>query len=553
LGVYEKGAPACFEYGVPDSFRADLFQLDLERIEEQYLAMIHRLPSCEPCGLKDDFNGPICYTPDGNPLVGPAPGLRNMWLAEGFSFGITAAGGTGYYLAQLMVEGEAEIDMASLDPKRYGDWITTEFAARKNEECYEHVYILHHPDEERPACRPLRTSPAYDRQVKKGAQFGFVNGWERPNYYGPLDASENFDYESRSFRRGGWWKYAFEEAKAVRENVGLIDATAFTKHVVRGPGATQFLDWFTCNKLPSVGRINLTYALTGAGTTRTEYTIVRIRQDEYYLVSAGAWTAYDSDFLRKTIEDKAPEFGYIECHDVTTQWGVFAIAGPKSRDLLNEIIKDADPSTVLSNKRFPWLTMRNIELGMCPVRAIRVAYTGELGWELHHPIEMQNYLWDQLLAAGKNYGLKLVGARAQNWLRQEKSYRAFGTELGRDATPLEADLPRFVDLSKDFNGKAAMIDKGVRSKCVTLLIDGPADADPWGREVLYSGEARVGRLTSGGYSVAFGKSIGMGYVPPQLAVSGTKLKVKMFNRFWDAEIVQDSPYDPKNAVIRNDG
>jgi dimethylglycine dehydrogenase len=553
LGVYEKGAPACFEYGVPDSFRADLFQLDLERIEEQYLAMIHRLPSCEPCGLKDDFNGPICYTPDGNPLVGPAPGLRNMWLAEGFSFGITAAGGTGYYLAQLMVEGEAEIDMASLDPKRYGDWITTEFAARKNEECYEHVYILHHPDEERPACRPLRTSPAYDRQVKKGAQFGFVNGWERPNYYGPLDASENFDYESRSFRRGGWWKYAFEEAKAVRENVGLIDATAFTKHVVRGPGATQFLDWFTCNKLPSVGRINLTYALTGAGTTRTEYTIVRIRQDEYYLVSAGAWTAYDSDFLRKTIEDKAPEFGYIECHDVTTQWGVFAIAGPKSRDLVNEIIKDADPSTVLSNKRFPWLTMRNIELGMCPVRAIRVAYTGELGWELHHPIEMQNYLWDQLLAAGKNYGLKLVGARAQNWLRQEKSYRAFGTELGRDATPLEADLPRFVDLSKDFNGKAAMIDKGVRSKCVTLLIDGPADADPWGREVLYSGEARVGRLTSGGYSVAFGKSIGMGYVPPQLAVSGTKLKVKMFNRFWDAEIVQDSPYDPKNAVIRNDG
>lgn len=553
LGVYEKGAPACFEYGVPDSFRADLFQLDLERIEEQYLAMIHRLPSCEPCGLKDDFNGPICYTPDGNPLVGPAPGLRNMWLAEGFSFGITAAGGTGYYLAQLMVEGEAEIDMASLDPKRYGDWITTEFAARKNEECYEHVYILHHPDEERPACRPLRTSPAYDRQVKKGAQFGFVNGWERPNYYGPLDASENFDYESRSFRRGGWWKYAFEEAKAVRENVGLIDATAFTKHVVRGPGATQFLDWFTCNKLPSVGRINLTYALTGAGTTRTEYTIVRIRQDEYYLVSAGAWTAYDSDFLRKTIEDKAPEFGYIECHDVTTQWGVFAIAGPKSRDLLNEIIKDADPSTVLSNKRFPWLTMRNIELGMCPVRAIRVAYTGELGWELHHPIEMQNYLWDQLLAAGKNYGLKLVGARAQNWLRQEKSYRAFGTELGRDATPLEADLPRFVDLSKDFNGKAAMMDKGVRSKCVTLLIDGPADADPWGREVLYSGEARVGRLTSGGYSVAFGKSIGMGYVPPQLAVSGTKLKVKMFNRFWDAEIVQDSPYDPKNAVIRNDG
>ncbi|MDF1718321.1 MAG: FAD-dependent oxidoreductase [Antarcticimicrobium sp.] len=554
LGVYEENAPARFEYGVPDSFRADLFPLDLERIESQYMAMIHRVPSCADSGLKDDFNGPICYTPDGNPLVGPAPGLRNMWLAEGFSFGITAAGGTGYYLAQMMVEGEAEIDMASLDPKRYAqNWMTTEYAARKNEECYEHVYILHHPDEERPACRPLRTAPAYDRQKALGAQFGCVNGWERPNYYGPLDAPETFDHDARSFRRGGWWQYAVDEARAIREGVGLIDATAFTKHLVKGPGATQFLDWFTCNKLPKVGRINLTYALTAAGTTRTEYTIVRLGEDEYYLVSAGAWSAYDADFLRKAAEDKAPEFGYIEIQDVTTQWGVFAIAGPKSRDVLNQIVKDADPATVLSNKRFPWLSMREIELGMCPVRAIRVAYTGELGWELHHPMEMQNYLWDQLTAAGEKHGMKLVGARAQNWLRQEKSYRAFGTELGRDATPLEADLPRFVDLSKEFHGKAEMEAKGIRAKCCTLLIDGPDDADPWGREALYDRETRVGRLTSGGYSVAFGKSIGMGYVTADLAVPGTRLKVRMFNELWNAEVVEDSPYDPKNEAIRKDG
>ena len=550
LGVYEKNAPARFEYGVPDSFRADLFQLDLERIEDQYMAMNHRIPSAENCGLKDDFNGPICYTPDGNPLVGPAPGLRNMWLAEGFSFGITAAGGTGDYLAQMMVEGEAEIDMASLDPKRYGDWMTTEYAARKNEEAYDHVYILHHPDEERPACRPLRTSPAYDRQAARGAQFGQVNGWERPNYFAPEGFS---DHDSRSFRRGGWWQHAVDEAKAIREGVGLIDATAFTKHLVRGPGATAFLDWFTCNKLPSVGRINLTYALTGAGTTRTEYTIVRLAQDEYYLVSAGAWSAYDSDYLRKAIADKMPEVGYVECHDVTTQWGVFAIAGPKSRDVLRDLVRDAEPNTVLSNKRFPWLTMRNIELGMVPVRAIRVAYTGELGWELHHPIEMQNHLFDQLEKAGAPHGMKLVGARAQNWLRQEKSYRAFGNELGRDATPLEADLPRFVDLNKEFHGKQAMLDHGIRVKCVTVLIDGPEDADPWGREVLYNGARRTGRLTSGGYSVAFGKSIGMGYVQLQDAVVGTKLKVKMLDQLWEAEVVEDSPYDPKNQRIRADG
>jgi len=554
LGVYEKNAPACFEYGVPDSFRADLFPLDLERIEEQYMAMIHRVPSCEESGLKDDFNGPICYTPDGNPLVGPAPGLRNMWLAEGFSFGITAAGGTGYYLAQMMVDGEAEIDMASLDPKRYGDWMTTEYAARKNEECYDHVYILHHPDEERPACRPLRTAPAYDRQKARGAQFGCVNGFERPNYFGPLDAPDNFDHDSRSFRRGAWWDHAKAEAEAVRNGVGLIDATAFTKHVVKGPGATQFLDWFTCNKLPKIGRINLTYALTAHGTTRTEYTIVRLAEDEYYLVSAGAWTDYDADFLRKSAADKAPEFGYIEIQNVTTQWGVFAIAGPKSRDVLKDVIKDADPDSALSNKRFPWLSARKIELGMCPVNAIRVAYTGELGWELHHPIEMQNYLFDLLEKAGEKHGMKLVGGRAQNWLRQEKSYRAFGNELGRDATPLEADLPRFVDLGKEFQGKATMEAKGIRSTCVTVLIDGPEDADPWGREVLYAEDGtRIGRLTSGGYSVHFGKQIGMGYVKPEHAAVGTKLKVKMFDQLWDAEVQQDSPYDPKNTVIRVDG
>jgi dimethylglycine dehydrogenase len=550
LGPYEKNAPARFLYDVPESFRADLFSLDLERIEEEYMSMIHRIPSTETAGLKDDYNGPICYTPDGNPLVGPAPGLRNMWLAEGFSFGITAAGGVGYYLAQLMVEGEAEIDMASLDPKRFGNWITTEYAARKNEEAYDHVFILHHPDEERPAARGLKTAPSYDRMKARGAQFGQVNGWERPNYFAPMGFD---DHASRSFRRGGWWQYAKAEAEAVRNGVGMVDATAFTKHVLSGPGATEFLDWFTCNKLPRVGRINLTYALTAAGTTRTEYTIVRQDEDKYYLVSSGAWQAYDKDYLEKAIADKTAEFGAMVLQDVTSQYGVFALAGPKSRDVLASLIRDADPETALTNKRFPWLSAKNIELKMCPTMAIRVAYTGELGWELHHPMEMQNYLFDQLMEAGEPHGLKLVGARAQNWLRQEKSYRAFGNELGRDASPLEAGLDRFVDLSKEFHGKQAMEKIGIRSKCVTLLIDGPADADPWGREALYDGDTKVGRLTSGGYSVAFGKAIGMGYVRPDLAVTGTKLKVRMLTQLWDAEIVEDSPYDPTNATIRMNG
>lgn len=237
---------------------------------------------------------------------------------------------------------------------------------------------------------------------------GQVNGWKRPNYC----ALPSFDnHAARRFRRGGWWEHARAEAQAIRETANIIDATAFPKHLVRRhlvrrPRTTAFLNGSTTNRLPEVGRLKLTHALTGAltgaGNPRTEYTL---------------------------------DFGHIDIHDTTPQWGVFALAGPNARVILNRLVRQASPETVLSNKRFPWLSMRNIELGMCPVRSSRVACTGELGCELHHPIEMKNHLWDQLMATGADHGLKPVGARAQNWLRQEKSYRAFGTELGRDATP----------------------------------------------------------------------------------------------------------------------
>ena len=548
LGPYEKNAPARFEFKVPENFRADLFPLDLDRIEQEYLSFIKRIPSTETLGIKDDFNGPICYTPDGNPLLGPAFGLRNLWLAEGFSFGITAAGGAGYYLAQMMINGEAEIDMTSLDPKRYGSWITTEYTARKNEECYEHVYVLHHPDEERPACRPLRTFPCYEKLKNYGAQFGQVNGWERPNYFATKDFN---DLDSRSFRRGKWWEYTKNEAKAIREKVGLIDISAFTKHLVKGPGATLFLDWFTCNNLPKINRISLTYSLTTTGTVRSEYTIVRKSQNEFYLISAGALTDYDKDYLIKNAEDKEKEFGYIEIQDVTSQFGAFAIAGPKSKEFLISMINDKDPSELFSNKNFPWLSSKNIELDMIPILAIRVAYTGELGWELHYPVEFQNKLLDILLKAGKKFDLKLVGSRAQNWLRQEKSYRAFGNELGRDAGLVEAGLDKFVNLNKEFLGKSGLQNRSIKSKCVTLLIDGPKDCDPWGREAIYKEGKTVGRLTSGGYSVVFKKSIGMGYINNELANLGEKLEVKILNQLWPATIVEDSPYDTDNLKLKN--
>jgi dimethylglycine dehydrogenase len=274
---------------------------------------------------------------------------------------------------------------------------------------------------------------------------------------------------------------------------------------VRGPGATAFLDWFTCNKLPKVGRINLTYALTAHGTTRTEYTIVRLAEDDYYLVSAGAWTAYDADFLRKAAEDKRGRVRLDRDPGRDHAMGRLRHRRAEIARCAERDGRDADPATALSNKRFPWLSMREIELGMCPVRAIRVAYTGELGWELHHPIEMQNYLWDQLMAAGEKHGMKLVGARAQNWLRQEKSTAPSAPSWAATPRRSRPGSTASWTSTRTSTARPRWSRRASASKCVTLLIDGPEDADPWGREALYDGDTKVGRLTSGGYSVAFGK------------------------------------------------
>ena len=253
----------------------------------------------------------------------------------------------------------------------------------------------------------------------------------------------------------------------------------------------------------------------------------------------------------KKAQDKEKEFGYIEIQDVTSQFGTFAIAGPKSKELLISLTNSENPEQLFSNENFPWLSSKEIEINMIPTLAIRVAYTGELGWELHYPVEFQNKLLDLLLLSGKNFDLKLVGSRAQNWLRQEKSYRAFGNELGRDACLIEAGLEKFINFNKEFLGKDALQKRNVKSKCVTLLIDGPKDCDPWGREAIYKDGETIGRLTSGGYSVFFEKSIGMGYVDKVYANIGEKLKVKMLNQLWPATIVEDSPYDQNNSKIRN--
>ena len=547
LGPYEKGAPAWGAYGVPDGFKAELLPPDLERLEWHIEEAFHRMPCFEKGGVKTVYNGPISYTPDGNPLVGPAPGLRGLYLAEGFSFGITAAGGAGKYLTQMIIEGEAEIDTLAIDPRRFGAYGTRPYTIAKNEEAYAHVFVLHYPDEERPAARPLRTAPSYDRLKARGAVFGQRFGWERPNFYGP---GGDFT-EAWSFRRGNWWPYVKAEAEAMRHNVGLIEASTFAKYQATGPGVNAWMESLIANRLPvKDGRIQLTHAMTKSGGTRSEFTIMRDGPDSLYIVGAGAAESYDCDYLTRML----PADRSVQLEKKTNSIGVFVVAGPNAAKVLAPLVDRRS----LSNKAMPWLSGQQATVGMAPVRLMRVNYVGELGWEIHHPIEYHNHIFDVLEEAGRPHGMKLVGIRAMNWLRLEKSYRGWGTELSKEVTAWESGLDRFIRLDKkaDFIGRAALerqrAEGGLRWKLVTLLIDGPDDADPWGVESLWSGETAIGRATGGGYSVVFGKQIALGFVRPDYAAEGTRLSIKILGERYPAVVVADSPYDTDNARARVD-
>ncbi len=546
LGPYEKGAPACFADGVPASFEKDLFPGDLERLMPHVEACMARVPSFENAGIKDIVNGPIAYTPDGNPMVGPAFGLPNFWLSEGHSFGITAAGGGGWQLAEWMVEGEPTVDMIGVDPRRFGV-VSKNFAKLKNEEAYEHVFIIHYPMEERPGCRPAKAPPCYDRLDAAGAVFGQRFGWERPNWFAP-EGTERKDLYS--FRRSNWFEPVGNEVRTIRENVGMIELSAFSKFEVEGPGARAFLDRLVANVIPKkLGGITLAHALNPSGSIRSEFTISRLADglwgERFFLISSGAAHDYDLDFLQKHL----PRDGSVILKDTTTQYGVFVLAGPNARKVL-EKLADAD----VSNEAFPWLTLQEMTVGFAPgVRALRVNFVGSLGWELHHPIEYQNHLYDAIMEAGKEFDIGLAGMRAMDSLRLEKSYRLWGTDLNAENSALEAGLNRFVRLNKgDFTGRDALVrqqEEGVPNTYCTIEIDAD-DADPFGNEPVFMDGEVVGRGTAGGYGHYVGKSLMLGYVKSDFAVVGRDCEVRVLDQRRPARIIAESPYDPENAALR---
>jgi dimethylglycine dehydrogenase len=543
LGPYERGAPACFVDGVPATFEKDLFPGDLDRLEPHIEAAINRVPIFGEVGVKEVINGPIAYTPDGSPLIGPAWGLNNFWINEGHSFGITAAAGAGWQLAEWMVEGEPTIDMLGVDPRRFGDYASKAYLKTKNEEAYENVFVIHFHDEERPACRPLKTAPCYDRMKALGAVFGQKFGWERPNWFAPGGVLQEDDW---SFRRSRYFEHVGNECKNVHENVGMLDMTAFSKFTVAGLGAEAYLDNLVANRLPrKIGRINLCHALNANGGVSSEFTIMRDGPEAFYLVSAGAQERYDWDYLCKT----APADGSVRLDKITTQVGVLVVAGPKSRELMSRVT-DAD----LSNEAFPWLTGKPADVGLAPCRVMRINFVGELGWEIHHPMEMQNHIFDTLMEAGRDLEFKPFGIRAMDALRIEKSYRLVGTELSIEYAAFESGLHRFVHPNKGaFIGRDALVawqQRGFSNHFVTLEVGDITDADAIGNEPLFKNGEMVGRATAGGYGWRVGKSLALGFVKPELAEAGTELEIDVLGEMKPAVVVPESPYDPDNAKLR---
>ncbi|HZS32692.1 MAG TPA: FAD-dependent oxidoreductase [Methylomirabilota bacterium] len=542
LGPYERGARPFGVGGIPKDFGADLLPPDPDRLRPIVEGAIARVPVLGRAPVIRIVNGPITYTPDGNPLLGPAFGVRGLWLACGFSFGITQAGGAGQYLAEWIVEGQPSIDLWEVDPRRYGEYATERYAVARCIDIYEDEYAIVYPQDDRRAGRPARTSPLYDRQRAAGAVFGVRNGWEQPYWFAPPGTEAR---DRPSFRRANWFRAVGDEVRAVRERVGLLDRSSLAKYEVHGPGAAAFLDRLAANRLPAVGAIVRTPLLTARGTVECDVTLTRLAPDRFLVVSAAVAERHDLEWLRR----HAPEDGRVTIDDVTARWGVLVVAGPRARAVLARLT-DAD----LGAAAFPWLAAREIPVAFTRVRALRINCVGELGWELHHPIDAQVGLDDALRAAGAEWGIADVGLRAMDSLRLEKGYRLWGADLNTEVTALEGGLEALVAFDKgEFVGRAALLGQraaGVRHRLAMLEVDA-ADADCWGNEAVWAGGRVVGITTSGGFGHSLGRSLAIAYLEAAAAGVGTPLAVEILGDRRPARVIAEPPYDPADRRPRS--
>ena len=543
LGPYEWQSTAMWLDGIPDNFAGKLWPAELERLEPQILDAGERVPLIAEAGIARVVNGPIPYAPDGNPYMGPERGLRNFFHCNTFSFGIAQGGGAGKAIAEWMLNGRPEFDIWGIDRRRFKEYATTQYTIDRALEVYQNEYAMGFPFEERPAGRPSYMSPLYDKLKAKGAAFGARGGWERPTYFDPK--GEVTDHTLSFFRKNGWRKVVAEECHAARNTVALLDLPGFTKIEVSGPGAFAFLDNIICTKLPKIGRLSLSYALLPDGKLLSELTIARLAEDKFYLVGAASSEWHDLDLLEMSL----PTDGSVTIKNVTANYGSLILVGPKSREVLSKVT-----TTSLENSDFPWLSHQLIDTAVGTVLALRVNYVGELGWELHASNDQMVALYKAMWAAGEPHGIRDMGIYAVDSLRLDKCYRGWKGDLEIGFSPFDASLDRFVDMNKEFVGKAALVEEkknGSPYRFVPMTLDVDGDADVPFCAGIFKGDKRIGIATSGGWSFTLNQSVALGYVFPEFEPAGTKLEVEIFGKRVAVTVGAEPLFDPKNDRLRS--
>ncbi|MBV8765971.1 MAG: FAD-dependent oxidoreductase [Hyphomicrobiales bacterium] len=543
FGPYDENPPLWAPDGVPADYSGELLAPDIDATLPHFERAVARVPRLGMIGVKTCVSGPIAISPDNRPLVGPAWDHANLWLAEGFTGGIAMGGGIGRALAEWIVEGEPGIDLHEFDPRRFGAYANKRYASIKSREAFGNNFGVNFPDWEWPAARPLKTSPCYDVMARRGAVFGATYGWEIPRWFAP-EGAERKDHPS--YRRSNAFEPVREECRAARERVGLYDLTSTAKYELSGKGAAAWLDRQLATRLPRrKGEMGLGYVLTPSGGVLCEFTVTRVDKDRFYLVGSTAAERHHFDVLAKAL----PPDANVTLRNVTATLGAFAVVGPQARELLASLT-DAD----LSNAAFPWCSARRIAVGLVSdILALRTNYVGELGWELHHPLSFQNHLLTALLASGKAHGLSLVGSRAVEALRMEKSYPALWRDLTAEHTLVESGLSRFIDAQKpDFVGREALLkqsSEGVSRRLVVLRM-ASGEANPYQNETVYRRGKPVGRITSAAHAHSIGDCLAHAFVAAKHAVEETEVEVAVLGERRHARIVSPSPWDPRNLRPR---
>lgn len=544
LGPYEWRATVHWQDGkLPANFAYELYPDDLDRLEWYIEQACKRMPLLGSVGVQKVINGPIPYSPDGNPYVGPAFGLRNFYHCCGFSFGICQGGGAGKAIAEWVMDGKPEWDLWNLDPRRYTEYANQQYVVDRATELYQREYAIQFPNDEWSAGRPALQSPVYTRLAAKGARFGARGGWERATWF---PRPEDEITESPGYQHGAWFDAVGEECRHVQTHAGLLDLGGFSKYDLNGPGVANWLDTMIAGKLPRVGRVSLSYFCSEDGGLWSEMTLTRLAENHFFLVTAAAAKWHDFQWLTEHL----PQTSSISLTDISNDYGTLILAGPAARTILQKLTR-----TDLSNEAFRWLSCAEINVGDTKIRALRVNYIGELGWELHIPVNKQIAIYDALMEIGEPHQLKDFGIYAMESMRLEKSYRAWKLELDHEYSPLRSGLDRFVDLDKPaFIGKAALLKEAstpMPDRFATLIIeDGDTDA-LYGCPIHAGDGDIIGYTTSGGYGHRIAKSIALGYLKPDFATPGTLVEVNVLGSLRKATVVCESPYDSGNDVLRS--